>query len=309
MTDEQRIKSIKKILDRLNHPIHKDAGNSDQVLVNRTKHYTNLKPDAEPHERFFAITGKDIVESGRQWSCGTVAKAFCYLNSQLPKSERLDVQIMISTHPDHLIDSRSNHTLPCVKMGDGKWYAIEPQKDAVDDRPRHPMYPDLPLILDDIRVGNIIHHIKPRMLGIPYEITAVMSWQEYEEKCSDFGTFLKYGSKLDKKTRTVIAAIETVLRQINRGNSVGNIYTFCKALGDSALPVKILCIQDDKRKFNDIAIKIKNSLYGFHPNKKYCYLHEISADKGTIISEQTPAEYVKSYNENIMKEKTNGKVL
>ena len=64
-------------------------------------------------ERFFAISGKDTYESGHQWSCGTEAKTFCYLNSILPKDEQLEVKIMISTHPNHLIDSMANHTLPC----------------------------------------------------------------------------------------------------------------------------------------------------------------------------------------------------
>ena len=240
ITDEQRINSIKKILQMLHHPEHRDSGDKNAILINRTRNYPNITDQSTEYERFFAISGKDVYESGQQWSCGTVAKTFCYLNSILPKDEQLDVKIMISTHPDHLIDSMANHTLPCVKMGDGKWHAIEPQRNIIAGRPRHPMCPDLPFIMDEIKVGNKIHHILDALTDTPYEIMAIMSWPEYEKKCSDFGTFLKYGSKRDKKTKTIVATIETVLQQINSNGKTGNVYAFCTLMENSKLPIKVI---------------------------------------------------------------------
>jgi len=320
MTDEQRIKSIKKILDCLNQKSNVLAGLSNEeysklkhdTLFSITDKYPNVNKDANEHERFFAITGKDIIEKGLgfQWSCGTLAKSFCYVNSQLPKSERLDVEIMISTHPDHFIDSMANHTLPCVKMGDGKYYAVEPGGKLVENRPRHPKFVDIPFILSDIAVGKTIYHIKQDTWGIPYKITAIMSWHDYEKNMSDFGNFLRTASIRDKKTKTIIATIETILKQINNTKSVGNVYTFCKTLGDKKLPIKIMLLKDDTQEpYTRITIKIKNDLYYFGPHNKYCFLHKIIPDEFTILSEQTPMEYVKSYEQNIAKGKTDGKVL
>jgi len=318
MTDEQRIKSIKKILERLNQKPNVPAGLSKEeyekykrdVLFNITDKYPGINENSNEHERFFAITGKDIVESGFQWSCGTLAKAFCYLNSQLPKSERLDVKIMISTHHDHFIDSMANHTLPCVKMGDGKYYAIEPGGKLIENRPRHPKFPDIPFILSDIAVGKTIYHIKERTAGIPYKIAAVMSYHDYEKNMSDFGNFLRTASIRDKRTKTIVAAIETILKQINHGNSVGNPYAFCKALGYTRLPIKVMFVKDKSgNQTAKITIKIKNDLYFFGLHNKYCFLHKITPDEYTIISEQTPAQYVKQTESNYAKGKTNGKVL
>ena len=320
MTDEQRIKSIKKILTRLNKKPNVPDGLSEEeykrykhdILFNITDKYPNVSARTNEHERFFMISGKDIVKHGHgvQWSCGTLAKAFCYLNSQLPESERLTVKILISTHPDHLIDSDGNHTLPCVKMGNGKYYAIEPGGKLVSNRPRHPQFPDIPFILSDIAVGKNIYHIKQRMWGIPYKITAIMSWSDYEKNMSDFGKFLRTASVRDKKTKEIIATIETILKQINRGDSVGNIYKFCNTCNSTNLPIKIMSVQQETGTVSTrITIKIKNDLYEFAPHNKYCFLRKIAQDKYTILAEQTPAEYVKSFNENIMKEKSNGKVL
>lgn len=295
LTDEQRINSIKKILQMQRHPVHKDTGDKTDVLIGRTKNYPGITEKSTDFERFFAISGKDTYESGQQWSCGTEAKTFCYLNSILPKDEQLEVKIMISTHPNHLIDSMANHTLPCVKMGDGKWYALEPTSVA-ENRIRHPIYPDIPFLMDELKVGNKIHHIKKGMVergNPPYEITAIMSWQEYEEKCSDFGTFLKYGSKRDKKTKTIIATIETVLQQINSNGQIGNTYNFCKLMQGSKLPIKV--VKPKGYDFTELLISINGELYKFGTRHKYAMIQKLQYK---IDKEWTMSDYVKLYKQN-----------
>lgn len=290
MTDEQRIESIKKILHMLHHPAHRDVGDKNEILINRTKNYPGITEKSRDFERFFAIRGKDTYESGQQWSCGTVAKTFCYLNSILPKNEQLDVQIMISTHPDHLIDSTANHTLPCVKMSDGKWYAIEPQKNIIENRPRHPLFPDMPFIMDELKVGKKIHHIKENLADIPYEIRAIMSYPEYKEKCSDFGTFLKFGSKHDKRTKMMLQTIESVLQQINSNNHTGQIYDFCKLMLNSKLPIKI--IEPKGCNYKTLVLKINQDLYCFSPGRNYVFLNKINCE---TEREWTIREYVKDF--------------
>ena len=303
MTDAERIESIKKILQKQRHPAHRDAGDKADVLIKRTKNYPNITAKSADFERFFAINGKDVYESGYQWSCGTEAKTFCYLNSTLPENEQLDVQIMISTHPDHLIDSMANHTLPCVKMGDGKWYALEPTKVA-ENRVRHPKYPDMPFIMDEIKIGKQIHHIKKGMVERnekPYEITAIMPWAEYEAKCSDFGTFLKYGSKRDKKTKNIVATIETVLQQINSDGKTGDIYTFCTLMKDSKLPIKVF--KPKGYNFTGLLLVINGEQYVFMPNHKYLMLRKSEYE---IEKEWNMVDYIKWFEKKIM-DKSNGR--
>ena len=302
MTDAERIESIKKILQKQRHPVHKDTGDKADILISRTKNYPGITEKSTDFERFFAISGKDTYESGQQWSCGTEAKTFCYLNSILPKNEQLEVKIMISTHPNHLIDSMANHTLPCVKMGDGKWYALEPTSVA-ENRIRHPMYPDIPFIMDEIKIGNQIHHIKKGMVERnekPYEITAIMSWEEYKKKCSDFGTFLKYGSKRDKKTKAMVATIETILQQINQNGKTGNIYAFCTLMQNSKLPIKVIKPKDYN--FTVLLLVINGEQYVFMPNHKYLMLRKSEYE---IEKEWNMVDYIKWFEKKIM-DKSNG---
>ncbi|MBR1954094.1 MAG: hypothetical protein IKA25_03415 [Alphaproteobacteria bacterium] len=296
MTDAQRINSINKILDMLHHPKHRDNGTKQEILINRTRNYPGITETSTEYERFFAISGQDVYDSGYQWSCGTVAKTFCYLNSILPENEQLDLKIMISTHPDHLIDSMVNHTLPCVKMGDGKWYAIEPQRDIIDNRPRHPNYPDVPFIMDEIKVGNKVHHILENLIDTPYEIMAVMSWPEYTNKCSDFGTFLKYGARHDKKTKMLVATIEKVLEQINTNGQTGGVYTFCKLMHTSKLPIKV--IKPRGTNYNMLLLNINGEAYTFGTNHKYLMMHKLENE---IEQEWTLGDYIKWFEENIIK--------
>ena len=227
----------------------------------------------------------------------------------MPQDEQLEVKIMISTHPDHLIDSMANHTLPCVKMGDGKWYALEPTKVA-DNTPHHPMYPDIPIIMDELKIGNKIQHIKRGMVerkAPPYIITAIMSWPEYEEKCSDFGTFLKYGSRRDKKTKMIVAAIEKTLQQINSNGQIGNTYDFCKLMQKTKLPIKV--IKPMGCDFTELMLDINGDPYKFGTKHKYAMIKKLPY---RIEKEWTISDYVKWFEENLInktKDENNGQVL
>lgn len=59
------------------------------------------------------------------------------------------------------------HTLPCVKMSDGKYHALDPQVKITKSNP------NVPFIQGEIREGNIIHHILPATIeegNYPYKI-------------------------------------------------------------------------------------------------------------------------------------------
>ena len=325
-------KAIKAILFALNHHSHMDKGDKDDVLIARTAEYPNLNEYSTLTERIFAISGKDVYESGYNWSCGTLAKDFCYVNANLHKIlkelkthksfkqdiEKLEqdigplenieplkeLQVMISTHPEHLIDGMMGHTLPCVKMDDGKWYAIEPNvKSTVANYPQHPKYPGIPLIMDEIKVGNNIHHIF-KGIDVPYEIRSVLPWSEYEKL--GFSGALKCFYKHDKNTQMLFGLIETVLKSIDLTKKEGKMYDFCKKIHHSKMPITIMGVTCGKYKFSVITININGDLYYFMPTHSYPMMHKIEIngdivisgkEKWNIIWQQTPKEYIKSYED------------
>ena len=322
----KNIQSLAAILYAGEHPKHRDSGDKKEILFNRTndkEKYPKLDAKSTENERIFAISGKDVYESGHQWSCGTVARTFWYINSELQKITNRsdlnpfeDVRIMLSVHPDHEIDGSYGHTLPCIKMPDGKWHAIEPNPNTIKNYPQHPQYPRLPIILDEIKVGNKVHHILPGM-DVPYEITAFMSYQEYIEKCSSFGSFLKFYTKRDKKTKIQIGEIESILAQINSNGNTGNTYEFCKHMQGKRLPITI--IKPKKHDFVFIALKIGNDLYYFRPEHKYAYLHKLqdlgnnqlldidSKRQYEIELTGSPSEYIQYHKGQIQYNPANGR--
>ena len=173
-TDEQIIATVRKILDALHDP---DTGFNafrkelrEQHLKKEEYEQRIVDKEYELAEKYgltkannrdevkFKLTGKDIMDSRLYVSCGQAAKAFCYVNSQLPKDEQLDLKVLFSTDIEHLVDAKEGHTLPCVKLSDGKWHAIEPQIQPEKDK-----QPGFQFVCDDVKVGGEIWLFQFRM--------------------------------------------------------------------------------------------------------------------------------------------------
>ena len=332
MTD--KIKTIKAIIFALDHCPHVDKGSKNEILIKRTQNYKTLNKNSDETERMFAIEGKDVYESGRQWSCGTLAKAFCYVNSNLKKIlgklkehepfkedikqlendigplENIkpfdEVRIMISVHPEHFIDAMHGHTLPCVQMEDGKWHAIEPNTQNTLEE-----YKQYPVIQDEIKIGNQIHHIYQGM-DKPYEIMAFMSYEDYLKQ--GFRGFLKVASKMDVTSQMICTSIETLFKSMTISKKPGQIYEFCRVMQKQniKLPIKIMHFKDDKYNFDVMAIKLNKDMYYFRPYD-YLVLKKFRIEKNKAITDShqwnivgtilTPEEYIKVY-ENHLKSKT-----
>lgn len=330
MTDAKIIETIKLILNKMNDPKTgcrsfgnklRDSGVSgkqyDQAIRNKISEMADKygMKDALFDEQIFRLTGKDIVENGLSRSCGHAAKAFCYINSQLPKDERLDVAIMISVRSDHLIDAMEGHTLPCVKMSDGKYHALDPQVKITKANP------NVPFIQGEIREGNIIHHILPAIIeegNYPYKITKLLSWEEYETKLSDFSKFLDVASERKGKVELVCGAIKTVLLQ-NKFSKYENdflqMYEFCNEIKNRKLPIKIFvykCAKDNLNKRIVFAnVELDGKWYKIGLNRNYLFLHlqedinnfESGPRKFVLEQQLSPSEYMKEYEEYMMKAK------
>ena len=136
----------------------------------------------------FALTGEQIMKFRFYCSCGNAAAAFAYVNSTLPKEEQIPLDKLMfinSTHWKHLADGMSGHTIPCVKMADGNFYAMDPQKYHREE--------GVEIILSQVAVGNKICHLlksQDMVNNQPYMITRITSPDEYSKKYRDFDKFI-----------------------------------------------------------------------------------------------------------------------
>ncbi len=332
MTDEQRIESIKAILKQLHDPktgfdakreeLRKQYKDYDKYRAAMEKFGRKIAEthgvkgdDVTESDIKFSFTGKDVVENRFAISCGNRAKAFCYMHDKLVKEGKikpLDLQIMMSTSTEHLIDGMVGHTLPCVKMGDGKWYAIESNVNIVKNLPDHPKYPGVPFVVDDIEVGKEIHHILNGIEETPYKVMNMMRWKEYEKKMSKFPNFLKASVERGYKATMITAKIELVLKNMKSTESaILNIYNFCKEMGNSRFPIKVVESSvkgDEKRKDYFVMVKLDGNWYSFSPRKRgYLSLLKLqdlgvnrfmSEDKNKY--EWSMSGYMKWYEKNVM---------
>ena len=286
MIDDKRIKIIKKILSIL-HNYKPNKSRKEMLDMHRGSH----------DDKLFAITGKEIHDAQRGFSCEHVAKAFVYENSLLPKDEQLDIKIMVSTHPDHLIDSMANHTLPCIRMGDYNYYAIDPQVRDVD----------LPMIKTPIKVGGTIKHIIGGLKNEPkYKIMALLDWTD--ERLYSFNKFTKMASDRSNKTKKIIEQIESVLKSTLSSKRQEFIFReeALKQIPDIATKMKVAIIEH-KDAVNHIIKPLQRIVLEletkdgqkqqccFAPRGNYLVLTNIDAEH-KILWQKPLVEYVKLYD-------------
>lgn len=324
-TDEQVIATIRDILDILHdsekgfNAFRKELRSQglktndeqkqpiiDKELELATKYGMTKENDAD--EIKFRLSGKDVMDSHLYVSCGQAAKAFCYVNSQLPKEKQLDLKVLFSTDIEHLVDAKEGHTLPCVQLSDGKWHAIEPQI-----QPKKNEQPGFEFVCDDVKVGGEIWHTLPdiKKKGRPYQITKIVTPEEQATTYSDFGKFLEASMVHKGDLAFLCPAIKLVLQNNNFGqykDSNKQIYEFCKALSNKkSHAIQVLVFSDGKR-FNCMpCIKDKDEYYGINLKKKYLSFWkggnlEQSKEKFcqpgyTFQKVVSPEEYIKEYED------------
>ncbi len=266
--------------------------------------------DAPDHVKYFNFTGAEIVTNRFFMSCGNAAKAFCYLNSQLPPEKRLDIQILISTDPEHLLTGMSGHTLPCVFFG-GRYHAIDPQ-----------MLPTEKYILDDeIKVGNDINHILPAIAKKkrPYKILHLMTPEFYEKNLSDFNVALQYFIDCPEDAKFLLGQIRTIYKKIPNRDSKSNtrlIYDFCRNIPSVKMPVDVIRVRDDDN-IERFCLRVRvpgMSPYVVHLNTGTSDIvieaEESFISKGTarrIIEEMKPSYYTTWYEAQIIQSQSRGR--
>ena len=321
-TDKQIIATVRKILDALHDPNtgfnafrkelreqHLKKDEYEQRIVDKEYELAEkygLTKDNNKDEVKFKLTGKDVMDSRLYVSCGQAAKAFCYVNSQLPKDEQLDLKILFSTDIEHLIDAKEGHTLPCVKLSDGKWHAIEPQIQPEKDK-----QPGFQFVCDDVKVGGEIWHqlksIKEK--GRPYQITKIVTPEEHATTYSDFGKFLEASMVIKGKLGFVCSGLRLILQNKNPGqykNSKRQIYEICKALNGNNSAVKVWFFTRGKDTAYRIGIEYDGVYYDMNPTAKYLSFSKVVGndfkfnEPGFKLTQTlTPAEYIKFYEDNL----------
>ena len=317
-TDEQIIATVRKILDALHDPDtgfnafrkelreqHLKKDEYEQAIVDKeyelAKKYGLTKANSKDEVKF-KLTGKDVMDSRLYVSCGQAAKAFCYVNSQLPKDEQLDLKVLFSTDIEHLIDAKEGHTLPCVKLSDGKWHAIEPQIQPEKDK-----QPGFQFVCDDVKVGGEIwHQIKSiKEKGRPYQITKIVTPEEQATTYSDFGKFLEATMVHNGELGFVCSTLRLILQNKNPGqykNSKRQIYEICKALDGKISAVKVWVFTREKDIACRIGIEDEGVCYDMNPTCTYLSFSKVVGndfkfnEPGYILQKTlTPAEYIKEY--------------
>lgn len=319
MTDKQIIATVRKILDVLHDPDegfnafrkelrNKKLSESEYAQAIIDKQYElaakyGLTKESNDTEVKFRLSGKDIMDSHLYVSCGQAAKAFCYVNSQLPKEEQLDLRVLFSTDIEHLIDAREGHTLPCVQLSDGKWHAIEPQI-----RPEKDKQPGFNFVCDDVKVGGEIWHqlesIKQK--GRPYQITKIVTPKEQLKTYSDFGKFLEASMVHTGKMAFACADLRLILHDVKPWqykNHRRRIYEICKALKGKRLPIKVLLFVNGEKTPYRIAIEQDGLYYDIHTTVKYLSLSAGAKPENFKFNEpgyklqkiMSPAEFIKEF--------------
>jgi hypothetical protein len=288
-TDEQIIATIRKILDVLHDPdkgfnaFRKELRSKklsekeyEDAIIDKQYEIAakyGLTKENNESEVKFRLSGKDVMDNHLYVSCGQAAKAFCYVNSQLPKEEQLDLKVLFSTDIEHLIDAMEGHTLPCVQLSDGKWHAIEPQI-----QPDKTKQPGFEFVCDDVKVGGEIWHqlesIKKK--GRPYQITKIVTPEEQLAIYSDFSKFLAASMVHKGKIAFICSELRIILKNLNSGQNkdkgVKKIYEICKALNGKQPSIKVLHFINGEKQSDRIAIEYDGAYYDINPTIQYLTL-------------------------------------
>lgn len=218
MTDKEIIQTINGILAQLHDPVCGIRGFANDLHARQLKREEyeaarmakldqivkryGLGPQANRSRKIFRMTGEDVVKNRFEWSCGHWAKAVCYLNNQLPADKRLELCVMMSTEINHLSDGMECHTLPCVRLSDGKWHAFEP-RNKPDNAGQ------IEFLSGEIALGKTVEHLLEPIRGHQYKIVAIVSPEEYETKMGDFSYALEVfkGKLLVEKMKTATANV------------------------------------------------------------------------------------------------------
>lgn len=147
----------------------------------------------------FAMNGATVNKYRYYISCGNAATAFADLAKDKISSDK--IMLLNSTCWNHLHDGMVGHTVPCIKMEDGNFYAIDPQKGLGENK-------TVKFIKFGQNIGDTIYHILQGHKNKPYMITKFTTPQEYQKLSNSRDDFLNNLGKVSPdKAKTFLRKI------------------------------------------------------------------------------------------------------
>ena len=178
-----------------------------RIMLADIKKYTQTHTLDDYDSLKFALSGKCVMKYHFYASCGNAASAFAYVNSTLPPTEQIPsdrILFLSSTQWNFLHDGMHGHTIPCIKMDDGNWYAVDPQK--------QPNKSGIEFITSEIKPGNKIYHILNSNSGTPHMITKLTTAQDYYEIVRYGGFWDELGKVAPDKAKVFL---KSIMKEVN----------------------------------------------------------------------------------------------
>lgn len=169
MTDKEILESLQRFLDEFHKTFR--ASNKFQLAIDRTK--TAMQKHVPIKDVPFALSGQEIVEQRLSdiVACTGRTKAFLYL----AKNHGLDLKAVLTTNINHLSDGLNNHTVPAIKLSDGKYHIFEPMCRSVDGQDFKRM------LKQPVVIGQNVFHVLNHIKNDPYKVMDIISIDNLEQ--------------------------------------------------------------------------------------------------------------------------------
>ena len=169
MTDKEILESLQKVLDEFHKTFRGD--NKFKLTVNKTK--TAIQKHVPIKDVSFTLSGQEIVEQRLSdiVACTGRTKAFLYL----AKNSGLDLKAVLTTNVNHLGDGLNNHTVPAIKLSDGKYHIFEPMCRSVDGQDFKRM------LKQPVIIGQNVFHVLNHIKNDSYKVMDIISADNLEQ--------------------------------------------------------------------------------------------------------------------------------
>lgn len=175
MTDEQIIKALQTVLDKIHHPengVFQELNLEQKRILEQEladKHNIDIR------DVRFDLSGREIFEQrlGDLISCTGITKVFLYI----AQNSGLDLKAVITTEAECLNSGHSNngHVVPVVKMSDGQYHIFEPRaKNAMGQNFQR-------MLSQPVAVGKNVFHILNSIKDKPYEVVDIITTEQLEQ--------------------------------------------------------------------------------------------------------------------------------
>ena len=175
MTDEQIVKSLQDVLDKIHDPdtgIFQNLSPSDKQEL---EHKLSITHSTTVRDVRFDLSGREIFEQrlGDLISCTGMTKVFLHM----AKDSGLDLCAVITTEAECLNSGHSDngHVVPAVKMSDSQYHIFEPRaKNAMGQNFQR-------MLSQPVAVGKNVFHILNSIKDKQYEVVDIITTEQLEQ--------------------------------------------------------------------------------------------------------------------------------